>query len=556
MLPIILHFFSIMTVNEADNLFFGVVNWIAGIVILAAAIYLPFQIGGIGQSIFKAFGNMYKQGMDATKSAGKTAWKAGEYGLNKTATGFQIKTAIEKSPVGQFFAGFTAEKKKAETELEKAQRMNQLDYIGSKRYATGDSSLDKPLNKLTDRSTMDIFKTQKTVADIEKYIEDEIESKAGWQKLLNGQWGGAEVHENATNAFGALKYLSLYSYLPSEKEAAENLLNKYSSLGIGANPLGIVSRRNDPQLDLDSGTLLMKKSGLDERQISDIISGKTTTIPQQLQDKENFIVDYLKIKDPSTGQYVASNITNLNDFITNIKAEYSKKVDDKADGFINMYQNKLSVANLEYLRHSIQPNENREAALHLIQQLNVPELKDSINKLEIDKLGNFKENSLNQIIFDQALSDTINAKNNINSTVKNVIDIQNNGTYNPQMSHSENTMNKNLYNLYHSFADRIDPTTGTANKSQPEYLSLIDQNQQYQKIVNNQKITDEMDRMRQKLEYIIDKTNNIKYEFFRGNNEIINMINQNKSGKEIVSEIEKQNLLKDFDTRSRVFNTK
>lgn len=412
------------TPKTVEDTFFSMINWIAGIVILTAAIYLPFQIGGIGQGIINGFGKIYKTGMDAGKSAVKTGVSAGKWGLTNTAAGVQIQTAIAKSPVGQFFAAFGAEKKIAETEKKKVDRHNELGSIlNLDPKLTKESTRKAVGSTLIDRTTQDTL-IKKGSADAAIGMIDGILDVNG-DKIQKGQALAPDKHEDLLNAVSALETLRYTAYDPEQKKRAEDKVKELNEQGYTWDRYGNVTFENTPS-SKNAQRILSEQLGLSDKQIQDLAISDPTKIKDHFKDSTgapipasdiNKANDYIK---DNFSKWNADNpsrkIENIEQLAATLNTNTKNEIESRTNNMISVYQNTpLNVIN--DIKNHLNSNQH-DKALEIANNYNLTSISDKIRTIALDNTGApINPNSLNNFILNRSITQYHDSREQLNNYI-------------------------------------------------------------------------------------------------------------------------------------------
>ncbi len=405
--------------------FYGMVNWIAGITILASAVYLPFQIGGIGKSIIDGFSRIYKEGKD---------W--GKWGLTNTSAGVQVQTAVAKSPVGKFLAAFSADKKIAENDKGKVDRLNMLGAVLNKGdYKKNAKAIG---STLVSRDTQDTFVKKGSAEAILSFIDD-IKQRPGFEKLLKGAPPPADIHEDMLNAVSALDILQNNALDPAQKELATKALKKLHDDGFFWDQYGNVQYDTGakPSSDRIKDFLSNPKNlGLDEAQIAEVAKGTKINDLKDTSGNKLFSDDQIKAANDNIKSEFAnynkeagkSNpIDNIGKLADHFKNEIDNKINAETKNIISVYQNtplnvieqiknELNQANTATDQTAIKSH--LQSAANLAKQHNLTNIYNQINTLPRNSGGEILTKSLDNLILNQSVNQFYNSRDNLNKYIQ------------------------------------------------------------------------------------------------------------------------------------------
>ncbi|MFZ5392331.1 MAG: hypothetical protein ACOZAR_04040 [Patescibacteria group bacterium] len=413
---------------DADKItqsFFGLVNWIAGITILIAAIYLPFQIGGIGQSIINGFGKIYKTGVDAGKSVTD---KAGKFAYHHMG-GKEFLDQAKAKYISPIIAGTEFQKKKW---TDDAKKMNRQSMIGAGIAASRkDDKLWLDVSRNTDKDAQGRYKYQEDVSSIEKKIRNDVTGSGEWDNFnSNDKAYSGKMQEDATNLFLTLREWSRNpGSFPDKYKEAQGVLDKWKAMGFDFDSYGNFRKMengkgtdkgkgdpNDPHL-LNS---LLKDGGLDNNHLEKI---RTATNDQDIINLIAGIKDKPAGLDSQINQIFTQHnkdnptqqINTLQDlalhYNNNIKTELNKDYDK----YTSMLQNTPSDV-LTNINNALKQDKIKEA-LELANLHNVRLVQEKIKTLPKDYMGNYLP-SLDSYLFKHSFQNYNEGRSKIDNEIK------------------------------------------------------------------------------------------------------------------------------------------
>ncbi|MBU0647775.1 hypothetical protein KJ855_01190 [Patescibacteria group bacterium] len=451
---------------DFDRVFQQFFLFAAGITILIAALYLPFRIGGIGQSIINGFGNLFKRGINLGKFGlslpGKgidTAYKTGRFvagdkfwpGLTqhlpkplqdiigevgrlrvastkkyeKVSRG-RIMTAAEKRSAvwhkKHDQARIAANEAKAKGDTDEYKRQIAL----AKEYGNKAEKEDNTIEEAMSKSAYGVLVEKGTIPQVAELIKG-LQSGKEWEKFKNGEAVDGTYLEKASNFFQVLRRWANYpTQFPDKADDAKAMLDQWESMGFGFDGylnfryLGDSYKKpfENPKSNLHLAESVLRDGGLEENEIQKIRTASTPTEISQIIGSREI--------NP-TSQYDISKVYNdasmasLNDVATHYNSEVTKSIGASVNKFASVL-NTASDKILTQVNDSIK-RKNYSEAMETAQQHNLTPLVNAIKNLPRDYYGKVRETSMQKYTLQNSINQLITAQQHIDSNINPNINI-------------------------------------------------------------------------------------------------------------------------------------
>lgn len=531
--------------------FYAFIKYAAGVTILFAALFIPFQIGGFGQSIISGLRDLGKKGGWAAWESGGLKEQAGyllETGKikggtlpfikNDTKIPFKIGEYLETMGKGR--ATLSAKKTRAGKDLDSAQRYNNIE-------ATEKAGDKKNVARLRDTSMQTVQKDSWTEEIFVNQLE-QLATKDGWAKLLRGEVPTGDVQESASNIFGALQTITQSNQPKEKREWAQNLLNKYMhGNGLAFDDYMNIEGPSNPNNYSTNIGLAKNKLGLSGEALVEIAKtpeGQAqredfSHIPAPTANNPNGIITdsfekYNKKPDES------GKCTNVNNLYKRINAQANATIKDYT-GKLAAGRGSITTGELEKILGNLNEGNDVSYAKRLAQNAGAKKLDELISKMHTDngRLLN-PENNINNYTIKQSIQKLYDAKKHAEKNITNSGSFRENGYTPPANNPASQVIYNEVKNTYNSVKDSSD-----FEKARVAYSNAISHDTATGETTNHDNGVTQF--------FAAPTSTTFKKEFVPGNTTVIKMIEKKAKPTDIVKELKQQGKLEELKPYMAMF---
>lgn len=424
---------STPTDSISDKVFNGIVRYLAGLVILYAALYIPTRISGVGSEIMQAWNGFITKTIPQLAKP-KATLIAEQIGKNRPTLGNMMKRPAMR-------------KEMLANQIKATSSANELRLVNTTRASMPDNETRRSLDKRARQLTFDA---------VDKYKNDPAENLISWfetkkgkeayDHYRKGEYGAidSDDYEDVVGRLNALKIKSQNTFDPGYQKSKSFMDKDWHKtnldFGPGPRPLdssnsNIGANNNILNHHFDSGSIeeaiqtgdktKLKATGPDGKAVPLPWTSTDPKDAKQISDLEKTITEEAQKTykmtetdptDPKKKRQIPNTKVprNLDGVFNDYRDQREKSVNEKAAHFSSIALNSPSGTPPNHVFTKIAEeveNGRQENAIQLAKDNNMEYLESSIKEAGTDK------NSLNNYVFRKAMLKHTEAPKNIQSDI-------------------------------------------------------------------------------------------------------------------------------------------